>query len=355
MSKEYWLSIGKGALVAMAGALLAYLGTVSETISDDSTTQGAMAGAVLAVLANIVRKFLEKPTLTVYDPPDEGKPSQPPIPTARLIAFALLIVPLSNLEAATPKAVITGPRTARCGDTITLDASDSDGETYEWDVDAIPFLAEDRDQPEVTDEGLKIRLPSYPGVEYIVTLVVAGIDELGKPRASITRWRVKVEGHAPAPAPGPSPGPAPNPGPSPEPQPGPAPEPGPQPIPPPPAPVPLSDIAKQVKGWTESINSPGNRRTEAEAIASSIDTVSSRLAAGVIAHTSARDLASKVAVELAASLNGKLGASQAAWSAGFDAPLGALVGQLFLGGQLNDSAAWAGFLREVSIGLRAAK
>ena len=53
--------IGKGALVAIGGALVAYLATVIAHL-DQSTVQGALIAAVGGVLINAARKWLNDNT-----------------------------------------------------------------------------------------------------------------------------------------------------------------------------------------------------------------------------------------------------------------------------------------------------
>lgn len=258
-------------------------------------------------------------------------------------------------EAATPKAVIKGPRTARCGDKIVLDASDSAGETYEWDVTAVPPLDLDRDQPEI--DGAELRLPSYPNTEYLITLVVAGIDEQGKPRADITRWRVKVEEHGqpvpgpPAPAPGP---PAPAPGPAPVP-------PTPEPMPPQPGPPvpPLSEIAKEIMTAAQIVQSP-QRVTEAHALGDVFEALAAKIMAGAAdldfsTEERARGTLIRIAQQLAADIKRVTGPNLAAWQRDFDPKFQAQFARLFTAGVLRDQAGFVQYLRDVAQGLKAVR
>ena len=60
MTKEQWVKIGKGALVAAAGGLLTYASTVVIPAMQDSSSEALIAIAAFASVAvNVVRKMLE--------------------------------------------------------------------------------------------------------------------------------------------------------------------------------------------------------------------------------------------------------------------------------------------------------
>ncbi len=58
-TRQKLISIGKGALIAAAGAVVPFLGQLAGVL-DDGTAVGAVLGAVAAVLTNVARKFLLK-------------------------------------------------------------------------------------------------------------------------------------------------------------------------------------------------------------------------------------------------------------------------------------------------------
>jgi len=57
MTKEFWIKIGKGAIVAVGGALLTYIVQLIPGLELGSYTP--IVVAVLSVLVNMGRKFLE--------------------------------------------------------------------------------------------------------------------------------------------------------------------------------------------------------------------------------------------------------------------------------------------------------
>lgn len=60
MTKEQWIKIGKGALIAAAGGLLSYASTVVIPAMQGSSSETLIAIAAFASVAiNIVRKLLE--------------------------------------------------------------------------------------------------------------------------------------------------------------------------------------------------------------------------------------------------------------------------------------------------------
>lgn len=58
MTLDQWLSVGRGALVAVSGAALAALAQYAAA-TDLGPVWGPLLGAALAVLTNVVRKYQE--------------------------------------------------------------------------------------------------------------------------------------------------------------------------------------------------------------------------------------------------------------------------------------------------------
>lgn len=59
MDRNKWTKIGKGALIAVAGALVSYVSAQVVPELNSSTTAGAVLVAVVPVLINMARKYLE--------------------------------------------------------------------------------------------------------------------------------------------------------------------------------------------------------------------------------------------------------------------------------------------------------
>jgi hypothetical protein len=60
MDREKWIKIGKGALIAVGGALVSYVSAQVVPQLNSATVPGAVLVAVVPVLINMARKYLEK-------------------------------------------------------------------------------------------------------------------------------------------------------------------------------------------------------------------------------------------------------------------------------------------------------
>lgn len=60
MDREKWIKIGKGALIAVGGALVSYLSAQVVPQLNSATVPGAVLVAVAPVLINLARKYLEQ-------------------------------------------------------------------------------------------------------------------------------------------------------------------------------------------------------------------------------------------------------------------------------------------------------
>lgn len=200
-----------------------------------------------------------------------------------------------------PRVTLVGPTTARQGDLVILDASQSVGEFFAWrvsadvrtdgqrSVDLRDVAASLRDAGyEVSeppsneiplfveiDGGRRVVLSSYPGT-YRAALAVGNSEGV-----ALTIYELTVDG-SPAPQPEP-PGPAPTPVPVPVPVP---PEPvPPEPVPPTPAPTPTPDLAGLAQLVADAVRRETTDATRPEfaALADVYDGLSRTASSGTIA------------------------------------------------------------------------
>lgn len=255
---------------------------------------------------------------------------------------------LSGPAVAAPKAIITGPRTAVAGDRVNLYAVGSVGEHFRWRV-----RPEFPGQLDVSDDGQRCGIPSYPGT-YYVQLIVADADGIAD-----AEWTVTVAGN---PSPPPEPVPPGPPGP-PKPPPGPAPEPAPKPPEPrppdpePPAPdLPAGQfgISKDVFAWASTVQS-SQRAVEAQKLAAAAEAVAAKCAAGALNGFLRQDTALKVCAEMAQASKDALGDALPAWETACFARFNARVNEIYKAGKLTTGGQWAVLLAETAIGLKAVK
>lgn len=118
------------------------------------------------------------------------------------VVFAASLV---TAAAQSPKAVITGPKDARCGSLVVLDASESTGTGRLWLLAVSPeetsFLA--------VESGLKCILASPTPGAYTFVLVVSGTNANGGPAAEMATHTILLRGPDPPPVPPPDPPPDP--------------------------------------------------------------------------------------------------------------------------------------------------
>lgn len=128
-----------------------------------------------------------------------------PKPTPWHTLAVLLAVPLlaalatAAADAQQPRAVITGPREARCGALVVLDATASEGLGRLWVLAAAPeettFLP--------VDSSTKCLFASPVAGRYEFVLIVSGTNANGGPAAEIARHSVTLRGSTPPPPPPP--------------------------------------------------------------------------------------------------------------------------------------------------------
>lgn len=257
-----------------------------------------------------------------------------------------------------PRAIIQGPTHAIPGEMIILDASQSDGaDNFRWSIS--PELR-GRKQLLEMDGGKRCQVASYGG-RYIITLAVSnagGIDLL--------TWEITISGQQPCPPPEPKP-PEPSPGPAPDDATPPGPHPGPTPVPPtpptppppkPPEPPPIPPgefgIAPQVAEMVSKLPDP-QRVATALALADRIEALAAEVAAGAV----------KSAPATLERMGDALRMVSPIWAANarqFAALMDEVYEQhrrgklrVFADLSFVDSSSWALLLREIAIGLRAAK
>jgi len=107
-----------------------------------------------------------------------------------LTAVALAFCFSSFALAQPPRAVVTGPREARCGSLIVMDASESTGTGRMWLLAVSPeetsFLP--------VESGLKCIFASPTSGRYVFVLVVAGTNSNGGPAAEMATHTVTLSG-----------------------------------------------------------------------------------------------------------------------------------------------------------------
>lgn len=158
------------------------------------------------------------------------------------------------------------------------------------------------------------------------------------------------------PQPNPQPVPPPLPGPMPNPQPVPVP-PQPQPIPPAPTPEPVFPagtfaVSQDCYKLASLVNSPG-RTAEALAMAGAAEGLAAQLAAGTVKADSFLQV-NALAGKIGKGFIEAAGANAAAWK-DFRTQVAAKASVFYTAGKLSNSAAWAEFLRECALGLKAVK
>lgn len=231
---------------------------------------------------------------------------------------------ISQVMAAPPRAIMTGPTGGVPGDILVLDASESAADFYAWSV--TPQLPGGRPTILVLEEGRKCLVASVPGV-YHVFLACSNCEGIDQ-----AQWTLTI-GNEPNPAPVP---PAPNP---------------PTPTPPVPAPDTVPDgvfrIAKLAFDLAQLVDST-NRVGQAHALADAADAVTASIAAGTLKKPQ------EILRAILAANNAALGSAMLAWT-----PWGTAIGlklqELYKAGRLAQTGDWAVCLREIAIGLRAVK
>ena len=101
------------------------------------------------------------------------------------------------------KAVIVGPSGGVPGDILVLDASESQGDHFDWIVE--PAEVNDKPSYLILEDGKKCLVCSVPG-SYTIVLGVSSPEGI-----SLTKWGITVGGDIPKPNPKPNPNPEPEP------------------------------------------------------------------------------------------------------------------------------------------------
>jgi len=116
---------------------------------------------------------------------------------ASIFVVAMLIAAVAAAQS--PKAVVTGPKDARCGSLVVLDASESVGTGRLWLLAVSPeetsFLP--------VESALKCIMASPTPGAYTFVLVVAGTNQNGGPAADMATHTVTLRGSDPPPKPPP--------------------------------------------------------------------------------------------------------------------------------------------------------
>lgn len=59
MNRDKWMSIGKGALIALGGFAVTFLANDVIPQIDQSNTSGMLAVAIISILINVIRKSIQ--------------------------------------------------------------------------------------------------------------------------------------------------------------------------------------------------------------------------------------------------------------------------------------------------------
>lgn len=117
----------------------------------------------------------------------------------RLLTLIFLLLSSLSALAQQPKAVITGPKEARCGALVVLDATESQGLGRLWLLAVSPeetsFLP--------VESGCKCIFASPTAGRYEFVVVVSGTNANGGPAAEIARHTITLTGGQPPPPPPP--------------------------------------------------------------------------------------------------------------------------------------------------------
>lgn len=118
-----------------------------------------------------------------------------------MLAIIVTCLMCVGVAAETPKAVITGPKDARCGSLVVLDATESVGTSRLW------LLAVSPDETSFlpVESGLKCIFASPVAGRYQFVLVVAGTNTNGGAAAEMATHTVQLTGITPPPTPPPDP------------------------------------------------------------------------------------------------------------------------------------------------------
>jgi hypothetical protein len=110
--------------------------------------------------------------------------------TLAILGVLPIVLACAVAAAQAPKAVITGPREARCGALVVLDASESIGMGRLWLLAASPeetsFLP--------VEQALKCIMASPTPGAYRFVLIVSGTDSAGGPAADMATHTVVLRG-----------------------------------------------------------------------------------------------------------------------------------------------------------------
>lgn len=118
-----------------------------------------------------------------------------------MLAIIVTCLMCVGVAAETPKAVITGPKEARCGALVVLDATESVGTSRLW------LLAVSPDETSFlpVESGQKCIFASPVAGRYQFVLVVAGTNTNGGAAAEMATHTVQLTGITPPPTPPPDP------------------------------------------------------------------------------------------------------------------------------------------------------
>lgn len=246
---------------------------------------------------------------------------------------AVLLVALlaAGSQAAGPKAVVSGPKQARAGDVVILDASQSTGAThFNWrpmgNAAAVPL-----------QDGKHCAVSTYRGQSTFM-LIVSNAE--GNDVAFYT-LQVEHGDPAPAPVPGPVPTPTPVPTPIPTPPPAPAPEPT--------FPPGTFGLAQLTYDLARKVPTAG-RQAETAALADALDQLRVDCETGSLKEAAATAIIQRFSEVTKQAL----GSAHQAWLGVFGNELSKQISALYWKGKLNTPAQWAELLNEIVPPLREA-
>lgn len=259
-----------------------------------------------------------------------------PLDRLRLVALLSVLLFAGVARSEPPKAVVIGPTGGVPGDILLLDASESVGDSFGWEV--TPELPNQRPTILVLEGGRKCLVTSVPG-GYTVFCAVSNAEGVD------TLKHVINVGTQPSPPPAP-PGPTP-PGPAP------GPTPVPTPIPEPSPPGKFTDVMGELLQLARAID-PAARAATLDKLAAAWLAIADQLKEGKVTALNALLLAHRMQALLVAANDSAVGPHAAAWQA-FGRAVGVRIVSLYAAGRLNTAADWESLLREGAAVLLQAK
>ncbi|WP_437224978.1 hypothetical protein SH661x_000407 [Planctomicrobium sp. SH661] len=325
-SKTVWFNF-------IAGLVVLVLAQVTKDAESGNLPDELAPYAVIIVtIGNLILRGMSGQPLDFSTFAGSGKA------TALLLACCSLIS--TPLFAAGPVAKISGPSTAIYGDRVLLDAYQSEGDQYRWEItrrDTLPPLFT------ISTDNRQVEIHFVPGV-YDAQLIVASKDGIDVDHYTVSVSAVYPPGPAPyPPGPGPSPTPTP-PGPQPLPGPQPTPEPQPQPTPEPVIPDGKYGLAKDVFERAKLVKCD-QLSSDCSKLVAALETTAAQINAGTLKGT-------VTILNAYGKANGAaIAGHEAEWS-DFGKWLQGKLSSMYMAGKFKSDADYAVLMLEIASGLK---